>query len=230
MSFSRLETSKSRLNIDWCGAGPVHDEQIVDAEGLIRSIAGDDGKPLMILRRSKQADKRIQKLLDAALKSERFQLAARWFNCIQVDDAVLEKDHAYHLLFKGANPPALLLASPDGKKIEDFLGTKADKINWNDISSVLTASYKGNPTKAVKGLERLLSKFDALDNKRKELNAQIERCNEKQDAAKLKKLKVKMEEQEKERQEVLAEEKELRELVLRSQKKADKEKAEKTGG
>jgi hypothetical protein len=229
MSFTRLETSKSRLDIDWCGAGPVFDAQIVDAAVLIRSITADDGKPLMVLRRGTQMDEKVQKLLDAALKSERFQLASKWFTCIEVDDAVLEKDHQYHLLFADAHPAALLLASPDGKKIVDFLGTKADKVNWPDISAVLTASYKGNPTRAVKGLERLLSKFDALDNRRKELNAQIQRYNEKKDASKLKRLQAKLAEQEKERAEVLAEEKELRELVLRNQKKEEK-KEDKTGG
>ena len=225
MSFSRLETSKARLNIDWCSAGEVYDEQIVDAAGLIRSVTADDGRPLMILRRSKKLDKKVQKMLTEALKSERFQLASKWFQTVELDDEVLEKDHPYHLLFTGQRPAALLLASPDGKKIVRFLGTKSQKVNWRDVSSVLTTSYKGNPTKAVKGLERLLSKFDALDNRRKELNAQVERYNEKKDTAKLKTLKAKLAEHEKEREQVLAEEKKLRELVLRSKKKEDK-----TGG
>jgi len=226
MSFSRLETSQSRLKIDWCSAGQVYDEQIVDAAGLIKSVTAEDGRPLMILRRSKTPDKKIDKLLAEALKSERFQLASKWFQTVELDDAVLEKDHPYHLLFAGKRPAALLLASPDGKRIVRFLGTKSQKVNWSDVSSVLTTSYKGNPTKAVKGLERLLSKFDALDNRRKELNAQIERYNEKKDTAKLKSLNAKLAKQEKEREQVLAEEKELRELVLRSKKK----KADKTGG
>ena len=225
MSFSRLETSKSRLSIDWCSAGQVYDEQIVDAAALIRSVTADDGRPLMVLRRSENLDKKVQKMLTEALKSERFQLASKWFQSVELDDAVLEKDHPYHLLFAEKRPPALLLASPDGKKIVRFLGTKSQKVNWRDVSAVLMASYKGNPTKSVKGLERLLSKFDALDNRRKELNAQIARYKEKQDAAKIKSLNAKLAVYEKEREKVLAEEKKLRSLVLSSKKKADK-----TGG
>ena len=182
----------------------------------------------MVLRRStdvdeqSKADKKMQKLLTDALKSERFQLASKWFQCVEVDDAVLETDHPYHLLFNQKRPPALLLASPDGKKIVHFLSRKSQKVNWAGISSVLHASYRGDPTKAVKGLEKLLCDFDALDDRRKELNAQIERCNEKKNTAKLKVLQAKMAKQEKVRQEILAEEKRLRALVLRSKKKADK--------
>jgi bacterioferritin (cytochrome b1) len=225
MSFARLETSQSRLTIDWCSAGQVYDEQIVDAAGLIRSVTADDGRPLMILRRSTESGKKIQKMLTEALKSERFQLASKWFQSIELDDAVLEEDHPYHLLFAGKHPPALLLASPNGKKIVRFLGTRSQKVNWRDVSSVLMASYKGNPTKSVKGLERLLSKFDALDDRRKELNAQIARYQEKKDTAKVKSLNAKLAVHEKEREKVLAEEKKLRSLVLCSKKKADK-----TGG
>ena len=188
-------------------------------------MTADDGRPLMILRRSEELDKKIQKLLTEALKSERFQLASKWFQSIELDDAVLEEDHPYHLLFARKRPAALLLASPDGKKIVRFLGTRSQRVNWRDVSAVLMASYKGNPTKSVKGLERLLSKFDALDNRRKELNAQIARHEEKQDTAKIKSLKAKLAVHEKEREKVLAEEKKLRSLVLSSKKKADK-----TGG
>lgn len=225
MSFSRMETSKSKLRIDWCAAGPVFDEQIVDAAALIRSVTGEDGRPLMVLRRSEELDEKVQELLDAALKSERFQLASKWFQCVEVDDTVLEKDHPYHLLFKDKSPPVLLLASPDAERVVDFLSNRSDKVNWRDIASVLMASYRGNPTKAVKGLERLLNKFDAVDNRRNELNAQLKRYTDKKDEAKIKRLKAKLAEQEKEHQELLAEEKKLRNLVLRHQKKDDK-----TGG
>ncbi|MHC4813664.1 MAG: hypothetical protein ACYTGW_18605 [Planctomycetota bacterium] len=184
-----------------------------------------DGRPLMVLRRNTDVDEeptKVQKLLTAALKSERFQLASKWFQCVEVDDAVLEEDHPYHLLFSQKRPPALLLASPDGKRIVHFLSRKSQKVTWTGISSVLKASYKGDPTKTIKALEKLLCDFDALDARRKELNTQIERCKEKKDTAKLKTLEAKMAKQEKAREEALAEEKRLRALVLRSKKKDKK--------
>ncbi len=137
-------------------------------------------------------DKKLTRMLKGALESERFQLASKWFQCIEVDDSVLQEDHAYHLLFEQRRPPVLLLASPDGKKIVHFLATKSQKVNWRDVNGVLKASYKGDPTKAVKGLEKLLSKFDALDDRRKELNAQIARCDDKKDARKIKALQAKL--------------------------------------
>ena len=222
MSFTRQESSKSRLNIDWCNANPVLDNQAVDAAAVIRSLTEGDGKPLMILRRAAKVDKTMKRLLNGALESERFQLASKWFQCIQVDDAVLEEDNEYHVLFEHRRPPTLILASPDGKKIVNFLGTKSQKVNWRDIGGVLKASYKGDPTKAVKGLEKLLSKFDALDDRRKELNSQIERCTEKKDAKKIKSLQAKLAKQERAREDIIDQEKRLRELVLRAKKKAEK--------
>jgi len=206
---------------------------VVDAAAVIRSVTALDGRPLMVLRRNTDVDEedkaatKIQKLLTAALKSERFQLASKWFQCVEVDDAVLETDHPYHLLFNQKRPPALLLASPDGKKIVRFLSSKTQKVNWAGISSVLKTSYKGDPTKAVKGLEKVLCDFDALDARRTELNAQIERYKKKKNTAKIKTLEAKLAKQAKAREKILAEEKRLRELVLR-RKKEDKK--DKTGG
>ena len=224
MSFSRQESSKSRLNIEWCGAGPVLDDQVIDAVSVIRSITEGDGRPLMILRRTDKVskDKKLTRMLKGALESERFQLASKWFQCIEVDDSVLQEDHAYHLLFEQRKPPVLLLATPDGKKIVHFLANKSQKVNWPNITSVLNNSYKGNPTKAVKGLEKLLSKFDALDDRRKELNSQLERCAKKKDAKKIKSLQAKLAKQERDREDIIEQEKRLRELVLRAKKKAEK--------
>ncbi len=222
MSFTRQESSKSRLNIDWGNASPMLDDQAVDAAAVIRSITKGDGKPLMILRRATEVDKTMKRLLNGALESERFQLASKWFQCIQVDDAVLEEDNEYHVLFEQRRPTTLILASPDGKKIVNFLGTKSKKVNWRDINGVLKASYKGDPTKAVKGLEKLLSKFDALDDRRKELNSQLERCAKKKDAKKIKSLQAKLAKQERDREDIIEQEKRLRELVLRAKKKAEK--------
>ena len=225
MSFTRQESSKSRPNIDWGNAGPMLDDQAVDAAAVIRSITKGDGKPLMILRRAAKVDKTMKRLLNGALESERFQLASKWFQCIQVDDAVLEEDNEYHVLFEQRRPPTLILASPDGKKIVRFLSTKSQKVNWRDIGGVLKASYKGDPTKAVKGLEKLLSKFDALDDKRKELNEQIARAAKKNQTSKIKALRKKLAKVEIERTAVFEAKQRLQKIGLRSLSPRKKKKA-----
>ena len=96
------------------------------------------------------------------------------------------------------------------------------RVNWPGIVSVLKKDYAKDPTAAVKAIERLLNKFDALDDRRKELNSQIERCTEKKDAKKIKSLQAKLAKQERAREDIIDQEKRLRELVLRAKKKAEK--------
>lgn len=166
---------------------------------------------------------KVQGMLDAALKSERFQLASTWFHCVRMDASVLDKDSPYYPLFEGNNPPRLVLVSRKAERYVPFLGTTSQGVNWADIASVLKVDYKKDATRAVKGIERLLSKFDAVDNRIKELNAQLERATEAQAASKIKKLQAKLAEEDKERQKLFDEKKELEDLGLRAPeaKKAD---------
>lgn len=190
---------------------------------MIDDLAGDDPRPLFIYISRKVEDEKIASYLEAALKSERLQLASKWFNCIQLDESALERGHPYYGLFSEDNPPQLLLLSRDGKRSEDFLGTATDTVKWDRIARVLRHDYRSNPTKAVKAIERLLSKFDALDDRRKELNRQMEVAAADQDSRKIEKLKVDLKEIEADFNELFAEKKKLEDLGLR-RPKASKDK------
>lgn len=217
MSFSRLQTSQSRLNIQWRSA-PDSDlygvESFEDAIAYMARRSG--GKPILINRETDKRDAKVAKLYAQALKSERFSLASRWFHCVKVGDEVLDKNALLHTLFKGKNPPALVMLSSDGSKRVSFLGTTAQKVKWAPIAGVLKSSYKKNPTTAVKGLEKLLCAFDALDGKHNELKAQLARAEKKRNKSKIAAIQKKIADAEKDRAAVYAEEEKLRELVLRA--------------
>jgi hypothetical protein len=225
-----LETSKSLLSINWNGAAPSFAEQVANRAAAIDELANGDPRPLLIQLQltpeSDKADQDVEPLLTAALKSERFQLASKWFNCVTVDESVLEKTHPYHSLFDGRNPGRLVLASRDGSKVVDFLGTGQQRVSWSSIASVLRKDYKKDPTSAVKGMERLLSKFDALDNQRKELNAQLERYTKKNQQDKMKAYEKKIAANEKERTALLEQKAKLEDLALRSADAKDDKKAD----
>ncbi len=114
------------------------------------------------------------------------------------------------------SPAALVLLSADTKKRVSFLGTKQQRVKWTPIASVLKASYKKNPTNAVKALHKLLYKFDALDSKKGELASQLARAEKKNNKYKAARVQKKMLLAKKDRTEVLAEEEKLRKLVLRA--------------
>lgn len=216
MTFSRMETSKSRLRIRWRN-GPNPDRRVMGTpEEVLADLQRQSGnRPIMIQRQSDQRDPKVAKLLKAALKSERFSLASQWFHCIRVGDEVLQKSHPLHSYFKGRNPAALVLLSADAKKEVSFLGTTGQKVKWAPIASVLKASYKKNPTSAVKSLEKLLCTFDSLDGKKRELNAQLARAKKKNNKSKMASIEKKMEAEKKDRAKVFEQEAKLRELVLR---------------
>ncbi len=167
----------------------------------------------------KDSDEDLQRLLKGALGSERFKLASGWFHCVKVEDDVLGADHPYHALFAGRHPAQLVLASRNGAKLVNFLGSTQQKVKWSGIVSVLRKSYRKDPTAAVKGIERLLSRFDALDSERKELRSQLERYSEKKQADKMKHFEKKLGENQTDREALLAKKAKFEDLGLRATKK-----------
>lgn len=219
MSWSRLETSKSLLNINWTGAVRSIATQVAERKAAIEEIANGDPRPLLLLLETEKTDKKVKSLLDSALKSERFTLTSNWFHCVRMDRSVLEKSHPYHSLYAGRNPARLLLVSSDGSKLVRFLGTAQERVTWAGIVSVLKKDYRKDPTAAVKAIERLLSKFDALDDKQKELQAQLARAAKKNQKDKLALYKKKIAAVDKERTKVFQQKAKLEKLGLRSESK-----------
>jgi len=218
MTFSRLQTSQSRLQILWERAPDESFAGVVTLADAIEFMARrSGGKPVLINRETEQRDAKVAKLYQEALASERFSLASRWFHCVKVGDEVLDEQHPLHQLFAGRNPSALVMLSPDGKKQLSFLGTTQQLVKWTPIASLLEASYKKDPTTAVKGLEKLLCTFDMIDGKQTELNAQLERAQKKPDENKIAAIKQKLADGGQALEQAFAEEEELRKLVLRSE-------------
>ncbi len=218
MKFQRGATSSSRLTIAWDHSSVTKAVQVKDQAAALRRMADEDPRPLLILRLTHDtgsATRKERKLLQEALASERFKLASHWFHCVQVTKEVMERDHPYHLLFTGKSPPRIILATPDGKKVVRFLGNARQRVNWPDIAAVLKASYEKDPTKAIRGLERLLNTFDVTEARIASLGDQIASASEKNNDASLITLKARLEKLEDEHKHALAEEKALRELVLR---------------
>ncbi|MCB9888741.1 MAG: hypothetical protein H6836_04120 [Planctomycetes bacterium] len=152
-------------------------------------------------------------------------MASKWFHCVQLADASLEEKHLYRSLFDAKNPARLVLASRDGKKVVSFLGTSSDRVTWAAITSVLKHDYLADPTRAVRGIEQLLSKFDALDNRRKELSAQLDRAQKSDKKSKVKALEKELALNEVERKKLEDQREKLAKLGLRRPAKA----AEKSG-
>ena len=122
------------------------------------------------------------------------------------------------------------MASPDGKKIVRFLGTDTQRVNWSDIVSVLKTTYEKDPTKAIRGLERLLNTFDVQDSRFGDLGTQIAIASEKNQTTKVEALKAKLKKLEAARAKTLAKERALRDLGLEVRKDKKKDDDDERGG
>jgi hypothetical protein len=216
MTFSRLQTSQSRLQIPWQATPGENFYGIETLAAAIEHLSQNGGgKPLLINRETEVRDPKVAKLHKEALASERFSLASHWFHCIKVGDEVLAEHHPLNPLFAGKNPAAIVLLSPDGKKQVSFLGTVQQRVTWTAIAGVLASAYEKDATNAVKELEKLLCTYDKIDGEVNELNAQIARAEKRQDQKKVAAVQNKLKAVEEQRQKAIAQEEELRKLVLR---------------
>jgi vacuolar-type H+-ATPase subunit I/STV1 len=172
-------------------------------------------------------DQKLDGWLEGAINSERFQLASKWFHCIKVDARVVEENHPYHALFAEKNPPRMILSTWDGKKTLELLGTRKAKCSWKKLAKILDMEYRRNPDKAMKELGKLLSKYDFLDAREKELESQLASAKDKDRASKVKSCEKKIAELAKEREEAFALETKVRDLLLeRELARKEKEKTE----
>lgn len=221
MTFTRMQTSQSRLQIPWQQSPDEGFFSVDSLESALEFLAQrSGGKPVLINRETERRDPKVAKLYKEALASERFALAAHWFCCIKVGDEVLDENHPLSPLFSGSNPPALVLMSPDGKKRVAFLGTVQQRVAWTPIANMLATAYEKDPTAAVKGLEKLLCTFDKIDSEQSELKTQLERATKRRDQGKIAAVQQRIAAADARFKEALAEEEKLRALVLRGAEKA----------
>ena len=190
IDFRRLETSKSRLAIDWTfpvyapdlDVEPSDDGRTTTGrrttalarEAAFRAVRGDDHRPLLIVRECNHCKGTDDALLSRRLDNERTLLLTRWFRCIKLPNHVLLDDHPFRRLFTAEEPPHLFLCRWDGSEIVAMDGQQSQADLWQAMESRIRADYEGDPARAVRAILKLLNQFDALDSRETELRRQLE--------------------------------------------------------
>ena len=226
MVFTHGATSKKLLEIDW--DYPVYVPAEVPAEGLtaarpvrralsfedaMSAIAGEDPRPVLVLRECLSCRGTDLALLSREFANERTMLLTDWFHCVKLPATVSAKDHPFHALFPDHSH--LFLAQADGKELLRFDGRQSQRSLWKAMNKVLKANYQTSPERNVKDLLKLLSQFDVVDDKQarllRELDEELETKGPK--SARFRKLKRELDSVTKDRKELLAQEKRLRKLA-----------------
>lgn len=186
-------------------------------EQALAWIAGDDPRPLLVLRECKWCNGTDWALLSSSQDNEKTLLLAQWFHCVKLPNDVLEPDHPFTRLFPEGQPPHLFVCSRDGSNYVPLQGDQSRTELWQAMESVLKKEYRKNPSRAVQDYLKLLAEFDTIDSmidwRQEQLDEVIERDGP--DSRKARKIRKQLEELGRRREKALAKEKELRDLGLR---------------
>jgi hypothetical protein len=143
----------------------------LSAEEAIAYIAGNDKRPLLILRECLVCNGTDDALLKGGIDNEKTFILSRWFHCVKLPPDVTAEDHPFHNLFPGKDPEHLFVAACDGS---DRIPLESDTSRtelWSAMTTVLSAQYRKDPAVSLKEIAQTLDKFDLVDRRMAELQA-----------------------------------------------------------
>jgi hypothetical protein len=143
-------------------------------EAAVARIAGDDPRPLLVLRECLQCSGTEDALMSSTEDNERTYLLARWFHCVRLSPDVLEDDHPFRNLFPGEKPAHLFVANRDGSARHDLQGEHSRRELWGAMEGAIEANYLGSHGAALQKLGRILDQLDELDRSIAELDTRYE--------------------------------------------------------
>ena len=243
MSFERRRTAKNRLEIDWDYPASIEIEASDDGQtraqvqmyaltlnDAFKRLAGDDPRPLLVVRECGRCKGTDDALLSRSLDNERTLVLSRWFHCVKLMHHVLKEDHTFNQLFKGKRPPHLFLASADGTTMMPLPGDQSQSDLWKTMEVLLAKQYRGDIKRATKEVFKLLATYDTIDSMEDQVREQRDTELEKRGpkSPKLKRLDAKLAAISDRRKAAEAREKEITDLDLREPSPTKKKLAEKT--
>ncbi len=156
------------------------------------AIAGDDPRPLLVLRECQFCNGTDDALLTKGADNERTFLLATWFHCVKLPIDVLQNDHPFYELFGHDDPEHLFVSSPDGSSKVPLESDTSRTELWDDMTRLLTLSYKQDTRPVIRAMQKSLDRLDALDAHLLELETKRNALFETENAgsAKLKKLEA----------------------------------------
>jgi hypothetical protein len=182
----RGPTSRFELKIDWdypvyqtraetdddrtCSAEQRH---ALSAEAAFAYIAGEDRRPLLVLRECLKCNGTDDALLTRKADNERTMLMSRWFHCVKLPPDVLEEDHPFHVLFQDATTH-LFFARRDGTGRQDLTGGQSRAELWTLMEKMLASEYQKKPETNLKQLLSLLDEFDRIDGEIQAVKGKID--------------------------------------------------------
>lgn len=201
--------------------------QALSREAAFAQIAGDDPRPLLVLRECKVCNGTDDALLKGGADNEKTYLLSRWFHCVKLPVDVLEEDHPFHTLFTEKDVEHLFVCSPDGTNHQPLEADTSRTQLWKLMEKVIQAEYEKRPSSSIKKIAKVLNELDVIDSRLIELEAKRTEILEEDgpDSRKLPKLTKKILEAKAERDELREEIAEASDLELKRRQAAELDEA-----
>jgi hypothetical protein len=136
----------------------------LSAEEAFAFIAGDDPRPLLVLRECFVCNGTDDALLSRGqVDNEKTFLFSRWFHCVKLPPDVLEDDHPFRNLFPGGASEHLFMATRSGELRIPLESERSRTELWSSMVQILSADYRSDPQRSVKDIQGLLDDLDAVD-------------------------------------------------------------------
>lgn len=175
ITFTRGSTSRSILDIDWdypvtaasradqTQTSASSENRVLRTHAAIAQIAGDDTRPLLIVRECRACMGTDAALFHQKQANDRTLLLTRFFHCVKLPPGVVQPDHPYSQLFAEFPTSHVLFASADGTSRSGLPHVHSVGSLWRAMGKVLARDYEGKPDRAVQQMLKLLDQFDRVD-------------------------------------------------------------------
>lgn len=186
-------------------------------------VAGDDPRPLLLLRECEFCNGTDNALLSKTEGNEKTLLMSRWFHCVKLPTHVLKEEHPFTKLFTefpGKKTPHLFLTSRDGLLTIPLKGDQSPGELWGHMEKIISYDYNKKPKKSLKEVGKILVQYDNLDAEESivEEKMQLELEENGPKSKKLKKLRKELERIESDRKKLKGQEAKWMDLDLKRKK------------
>lgn len=187
ISFQRQPSTKRLLTIQW--TFPVYKapvtqpregqtvarsaEAALPREDAFAQLAGDDRRPLLVLRECSACKGTDHALIHRQMNNDVTLLLTRFFHCVKLPTHVIEGNHAFRNLFT-ERPAHLFLSSADGSNYLALNGDQTQTELWKAMYDLLGREYELDAKSAVKELVKLLSVFDHVESRISEVRERLD--------------------------------------------------------
>lgn len=208
----RGQSAKTVLKLAW--DYPSYTEEVVATTGSVAKkarralskedaflyVAGNDPRPLLVLRECKTCNGTDDALLSKGGDNEKTFLLSTWFHCVKLPVDVLTPEHPFYEMFNHEDPEHLFVASRDGSQKVLLQSDTSRTELWDAMGKVLTASYAKDPQPVVRQVQKSLDRLDVLDERLLDLRSKKGELFETEgaDSPKLRKINLEIDETQKE--------------------------------